>query len=41
MKHIHVPTFIILGVSIFCASVASFDMANAIRKEFRVTRGTV
>lgn len=31
MKHIHVPTFIILGVSIFCASVASFDMANAIQ----------
>lgn len=31
MKHLHVPTFIILGVSVFCTSVTSFDMANAIQ----------
>ena len=31
MKYIHLPTFIIGGVSIFCASVASFDMTNAIQ----------
>ena len=31
MKHIHLPTVIILGVGIFCGSVASFDMANAIQ----------
>lgn len=31
MKHIHVLTFFILGVGIFCGSVVSFDMANAIQ----------
>ena len=31
MRHIHLPTVIILGVGIFCGSVASFDMANAIQ----------
>lgn len=31
MKKVHIPTFIILGVSIFSASVASPDMANAIQ----------
>lgn len=31
MKHIHIPTLVILGISIFCESVTSFDMANAIQ----------
>lgn len=30
MKYIHIPTFIIFGVSIFCISTAHFELANAI-----------
>lgn len=31
MKYIHIPTFIIFGVSIFCISTAHFELANAIQ----------
>ena len=31
MKHIHIPTFFVFGVSIFCISEEHFDMANAIQ----------
>lgn len=31
MKHIHISTFIILGVSTFCISTVHFELANAIR----------
>lgn len=27
MKHIHIPTFIVFGISIFCISTEHFDFA--------------
>lgn len=31
MKHLHIPTFIIFGVSVFCISASHFDLANTIQ----------
>lgn len=31
MKYIHIPTFIIFGVSVFCISTVHFDLANTIQ----------
>lgn len=31
MKHIHIPAFIIFGISIFCISTEHFDLVNALQ----------
>ena len=34
MKHIHIPTFIVFGISIFCISTEHFDFAITLQYLF-------